>query len=52
MYEQMWLVPLVFVPFILGLLVGLRVMKQKIQMYLMKKLSVEEIRKIFGEKKE
>ena len=44
--DYMWLVPLIFLPFILGLLAGLRTMKQKIVMHLLEKLSVDEFEKL------
>jgi len=44
--NYMWLVPLIFLPFILGLFAGLRTMKQKIVMHLLEKLSVDEFEKL------
>ena len=44
--DYMWLVALIFVPFILGLLAGLRSMKQKMTMHLLQKLSIEEFEKL------
>lgn len=44
-----WLILLIITPFILGILVGLRVMKQKIIMKLLKKLSINEFEKLMDE---
>jgi len=44
-----WLILLIMTPFILGILVGLRVMKQKIIMMLLKKLSINEFEKLMDE---
>lgn len=44
--DYMWLIPLIFIPFILGLLAGLRTMKQKMTIHLLEKLSIEEFEKL------
>jgi len=47
-----WLAALVFVPFILGLLSGIRVTKQKIKMKLMRELPSDIFQKYLVEKAE
>jgi hypothetical protein len=44
----LWLVLLVFAPFVLGLLAGLNSMKRKITMHLLKKLSIEEFERLMS----
>jgi len=44
-----WIIPLIFVPFILGLLTGLNVMREKITTKLLESMSIDEFKKLLDE---
>lgn len=44
--NEWWLICLIITPFVLGLLSGIRVAKQKITMKLLKTLSIDEFKKL------
>jgi len=41
-----WLIALIFIPFVLGILVGIRVSRAKMTMKLLQRLDVEEVKKL------
>lgn len=45
-----WLIALVFIPFLLGIIIGVKVAVQKIYIKLLKKLDTEQIKKLMDEK--
>ena len=44
-----WLVALIFIPFLLGLVAGIKYTQQKITLKLLKKMSIDEFKKLMDE---
>lgn len=44
--STMWLIPLVFIPFVLGIFSGMRVMKQKMILHMLEKMDIQEFDKL------
>jgi hypothetical protein len=46
-----WLIALIFIPFLLGLIIGVKVAIQKIYIKMLKKLDMDQIKKLMDENK-